>query len=215
MVFPKPNKVWVVSPQHSVISLFRVMGYVPAAFSFEAKVAKGDWLVFTGGSDLNPSLYGEKCHIKTSFANMRDKYETAAFYSVPIDTPKIGICRGGQLLNVLSGGKLWQHCDGHFGNHIAYDIRTDKSFMVTSVHHQMMRPTKEAIILAEAHKAQYVEDDTKRHPQTASDTEACYYRSTNSFCYQPHPEYALPECQNWFAKTIEDIYINGVFAKAS
>jgi len=144
---------------------------------------------------------------------MRDEYESTVYWSLPQETPKIGICRGGQLLNVLSGGSLWQHVDGHSGHHIAYDLRTNEPFMVTSVHHQMMKPASDAIILVEAHKCKWKEDAIAKYKQMESDPEVVFYPKTNSFCFQPHPEYGMASCQKWFGQAIKDIFEHGVLTK--
>src|SRR5687768_16963203 len=71
-----------------------------------------DLICFTGGEDVTPSLYGEVKHPLTYNNPERDKHEVEYFNQF-IGIPKVGICRGGQFLNVMSGGKLHQHILGH------------------------------------------------------------------------------------------------------
>ncbi|MGQ9837414.1 MAG: gamma-glutamyl-gamma-aminobutyrate hydrolase family protein [Cyanobacteriota bacterium] len=71
-----------------------------------------DGLVLTGGGDLCPSTYGEDPkHPKVRYVNWeRDRFEVALAEAVMMQgIPVLGICRGMQLLNVVSGGKLIPH----------------------------------------------------------------------------------------------------------
>jgi putative glutamine amidotransferase len=74
-----------------------------------------DAVVFTGGSDLDPELYGEEPHAETAgVVRMRDDAELALLKgALERDMPVLGICRGIQVLNVGMGGDLDQHFDGH------------------------------------------------------------------------------------------------------
>jgi gamma-glutamyl-gamma-aminobutyrate hydrolase PuuD len=70
-----------------------------------------DGLVFTGGSDLNPAMYGQEPHPESvGFHDERDRAELALIReALQRDMPVLGICRGMQLLNVALGGDLHQH----------------------------------------------------------------------------------------------------------
>jgi putative glutamine amidotransferase len=70
-----------------------------------------DGLVFTGGSDLNPALYGQEPHPESAgFHDERDSAELLLIReALRRDMPVLGICRGMQLLNVVRGGTLDQH----------------------------------------------------------------------------------------------------------
>jgi gamma-glutamyl-gamma-aminobutyrate hydrolase PuuD len=70
-----------------------------------------DGLVFTGGSDLNPALYGQEPHPESAgFHDERDSAELLLIReALRRDMPVLGICRGMQLLNVALGGDLHQH----------------------------------------------------------------------------------------------------------
>jgi gamma-glutamyl-gamma-aminobutyrate hydrolase PuuD len=70
-----------------------------------------DGLVFTGGPDLNPSLYGQEPHPETAGgSDQRDRAELGLIQeALRRDMPVLGICRGMQLLNVALGGDLHQH----------------------------------------------------------------------------------------------------------
>lgn len=71
--------------------------------------ALADGLLFTGGQDVSPSIYGETgtklCGELCAARDIQEKYllELALGY----DKPFLGICRGIQLLNAVLGGTLW------------------------------------------------------------------------------------------------------------
>ena len=68
-----------------------------------------DGLLFTGGHDVNPALYGAAPHPTTVWNTARDCLEQALFaLAYERDLPMFGICRGIQLFNVLMGGTLYQ-----------------------------------------------------------------------------------------------------------
>ena len=70
-----------------------------------------DGILFTGGDDLNPSLWdGGEYHPKTSPLHPdRQKYELALLAAVEARRmPVMGICLGSQLMNVYRGGSMHQ-----------------------------------------------------------------------------------------------------------
>lgn len=74
-----------------------------------------DLILFSGGEDISPSLYGEP-NSYSFFSEERDSVETQIFGTwskIRGKKPKIlGVCRGHQLVNTLLGGTLFQ--DLHF-----------------------------------------------------------------------------------------------------
>jgi putative glutamine amidotransferase len=70
-----------------------------------------DGLIFSGGSDLDPELYGQEAHTETSgVVQNRDTAELALLEAaLERDMPVLAICRGSQVLNVARGGDLVQH----------------------------------------------------------------------------------------------------------
>ena len=72
-------------------------------------------LVLTGGTDLNPALYGRARLPQTDEPDVeRDERETRLLRdSLARDLPVLAICRGMQLLNVFCGGTLTQHIEDH------------------------------------------------------------------------------------------------------
>ena len=70
-----------------------------------------DGIVFTGGSDIDPEVYGQAAHPETAgLYRHRDDSELALMRAaLERALPMLAICRGMQLLNVVRGGDLHQH----------------------------------------------------------------------------------------------------------
>lgn len=100
---------------------------------------EADIVVFSGGADINPNLYGCKRHETTHFYQQRDDLEVSCFKKLKPNQVVIGICRGAQLVTALNGGKLIQNVSGHCsGPHMI--TNGDTKFKIESIHHQMMYP---------------------------------------------------------------------------
>ena len=75
------------------------------------KIGQCTGLLLTGGTDVDPALYGESAAPET---DMPDKERDAAEgvlidEALARDVPVLAICRGMQILNVHLGGSLIQH----------------------------------------------------------------------------------------------------------
>lgn len=152
---------------------------------------KADAVCFTGGADVEPRRYGE-IELDTTYSDRhRDQNDLWMFNKAQAAGKLlIGICRGGQFLNVMNGGKLWQDIDGHTVDHELVDKQTGEVVLVTSTHHQEMRPTDEAVILATARVAYQKRSATLKFRNVSEpDIEAVWYRASKSLCFQPHPEF--------------------------
>ena len=68
-----------------------------------------DGLLLCGGSDIDPSRYGEEPSGSRGMDPDRDEAEWALLRAyIQARKPIMGICRGHQLINVFFGGSLWQ-----------------------------------------------------------------------------------------------------------
>ena len=83
----------------------------PSTDGVEETLDAVDGLIFSGGSDLDPDLYGQDAHPETTgVARERDDAELALLRAaLERDLPVLAICRGSQVLNVALGGDLVQH----------------------------------------------------------------------------------------------------------
>lgn len=174
---------------------------------------QADMIQFTGGEDVTPELYGEGKHPYTGNSFKRDLFE-AGYFAIAqrMGIPMSGICRGGQFLNVMSGGKMYQHVSAHATgkNHELIDINTGRAITVSSTHHQMMRVEYDGVLIATANlggfKAYMLGDAAvMQRNKTEPDTEVVYYGSTKSLCFQAHPEFFDPghECFEYYFELIE------------
>ncbi|HTF10920.1 MAG TPA: gamma-glutamyl-gamma-aminobutyrate hydrolase family protein [Asanoa sp.] len=76
-----------------------------------------DGIVFTGGSDVDPALYGARPHPTTQVKPERDAAEMLLLRAaLAADLPLLAICRGMQLMTVACGGKLHQHLPDVLGH---------------------------------------------------------------------------------------------------
>ena len=173
-----------------------------------------DLVLFTGGADVSPNLYGE-----VNFASLvdpkRDQGEVMIFEEYLNKAPLVGICRGGQFLNVMSGGKMYQDVDGHCnGNHDLTDVLTGMTHSVTSTHHQMMRPSDKAELVATANRSTEALVGKNGPPLQAiyqplahDDVEVVYYEETSALCFQPHPEYyGAEQTEKYFFELLDRFF---------
>ena len=91
---------------------------VPPGADVEATLDVVDGLVFSGGSDLDPSLYGAPSHAETAgVVRERDEFELSLMRAaLEHDVPLLAICRGSQVLNVARGGDIEQHVPDRVGH---------------------------------------------------------------------------------------------------
>ena len=77
----------------------------------EDLLGKLDALILIGGADVDPATYGATPDPNTGATRPeRDRFELALAYgAMERDLPLLGICRGGQMVNVACGGTLIQH----------------------------------------------------------------------------------------------------------
>lgn len=202
----KVYKVYIAGRDGLTSSMWQRRGYEVVDSLEEADIVQ-----FTGGADVDPALYGESMH-KTTFSDVaRDEEDMEAYHlALDLDIPMVGICRGGQFLNVANGGTMVQDTDNHAigGTHDVLEVGTGDVIRCTSTHHQMMLETSEALLLGIANLATYKElgDGTNIIDDGDYDTEVVWYKDSKSLCFQPHPEFVDKdhECQEWYFKLVEE-----------
>lgn len=188
----KGKKVFIVGGGFPYEQMFANAGFEEAKTLQEA-----DLVQFTGGEDVSPHLYNENRHPRSYSNPRRDDREVELFVKcVEMKIPMAGICRGGQFLNVMNGGKMFQHVDMHTASHIAYDHINGREILVSSTHHQMMRPSHKGSVFLTANLGGFKEmmgdNSIIELPKYSNevDVEGVYYAETRSVCFQPHPEFA-------------------------
>ena len=164
--------------------------------------------IFFGGADVDPSFYNRErsnmCGRSDIDKDTRDR--TLMEECIKQGIPIFGICRGAQLLNVVNGGILVQHIEGHAigKNHMATEVATGISYSVSSTHHQMMVAHQDGQILFKDYMGA-----TGVHWDKVNESyhylyvpEVVYYPKTKSLCIQPHPEW-MPQDSD-FVRWIND-----------
>lgn len=211
-VFVCPKGVGVYSTK----TLFRDAGYTIV----DSPNEQFDAAVWVGGTDICPYVYGEKPITQTqSWDSDRDLEEIRFYKSLSPWTPKIGICRGAQLLNVLGGGTLVQDVDNHAiqGTHpIIFNGFTkddpDETIEINSRHHQMMVPPDDitmmlgyATITSKRVTADKVQNINREKPESDDliDPEILYIWTNNSLCFQAHPEDSHKPTRDLFLRCVE------------
>lgn len=207
------KSVYIVGSDHGVMKLFKGKGFVIAETEEDA-----DAVIFTGGSDIYPYIYGERPMPGGFYNHKRDLQEIRMFKTIPPSKAKIGICRGAQLLNVMSGGTLFQDVDMHIGKdcrHPVKDFVSGKIIDLNSVHHQMMIPGENAFVVACTNVATYKHGPYQKISYRESaltrdwdDPEVLYYQNFNCLCYQGHPELDNEAAQEYFFELIKT-YLGG------
>lgn len=206
-------KVFIAADNDFEHVLFREL-FARAYCSETDKIEDADLVVFGGGSDVSPELYGAQPHKMTRANRKRDDRDIALYTkAVSIGAPMLGVCRGAQFLHVMNGGKLFQHVTGHYGDHGMFDKQGLKRVSkVSSTHHQMCmaNPSSDIVVIGESwgqSKERHVTDDTK-FLESGHDIEAYYYPSTGCLGIQGHPEYrGYHEFAKWALQLIEDTFI--------
>lgn len=200
-------KVFIVNGSQAYRNLFTSLGH-----SLTQKLEDAELVVFTGGADVTPSLYGDTRHCATGIDANRDDDEGEVFKIFRRKTiPMVGICRGAQFLNVMSGGRMYQHVSNHTRDHAITDLETGETVEVSSTHHQMMMPSTDGLLVASSTlggSREWFDGQVARKDISKEDIEVVYYKQTNCLCFQPHPEFdGYPQMREYF-KGLLSKYLN-------
>lgn len=129
--------------------------------NLEALCEQIDALFVTGGEDIDPAYYGQDPHVHLGkIAPRLDAMEHALVQKMlELDKPYIGVCRGLHMLNVATGGSLYQSIHSQREESVMqhkqqaerthrshtvivekdsrmYDMLQEDEFRVNSYHHQ-------------------------------------------------------------------------------
>ena len=173
------------------------------------KMEDANLVVFTGGADVSPEMYGEEKHPRTNCTATRDVDEVIMFRkAMELKIPMVGICRGAQLLCVMAGGKLVQHQDNPKFYHKmkTYD---DQDIIVTSTHHQAQYPwglaEDDFRVLGWTTKISKFHENAEQKEMVDGivpgdiEVEVCHYPHIRGLGIQSHPEtqYQRAAWENW------------------
>lgn len=98
----------------------------------EEIVKRVDGVLFTGGSDVDPALYGEAPHPTFSASEPgRDKFEAElAKLAVEANVAVLAICRGMQIVNVAFGGTLVQDIASMVNGDVGHAVPEPTKFTI-------------------------------------------------------------------------------------
>jgi len=177
-----------------VRQMFKDEGWnIYPASSIKMDAGIPDLVCFTGGADVSPEFYGE-VNTYSLCDPERDEAEMTIYYmALTHGIPMVGICRGGQFLNVMNGGKMIQHVGPFSGDVGSY---WDGEYQTVRVdHHQ-------AIVSIDP-KAEVL----GRKAQGDSLEYGVWYPETRCLCFQPHPEWGHEPTKKLFFDLIKEYVI--------
>ncbi len=135
--------------------------------SIKQQIGLVDGVIISGGVDVNPVLYNEEPKKELGYICAdRDYFDLMCVrFSIDMNKPIFGICRGIQVINVALGGNVYQdisytnsdtkhfqEAESYMGTHyidikkdsILYEILGDKA-LVNSFHHQCIKDLAEGL----------------------------------------------------------------------
>lgn len=137
-----------------------------------------DLIIFSGGEDINPQIYGQDISFSEGISPERDRVEVGILETIFNNVPNydltrsklylLGVCRGHQLINAYLRGNLVQDIFmnlnvTHSGRH-GLDILVQNSdmldnfkikdgeYLVNSLHHQAVVRTGSSLVTTSVHK---------------------------------------------------------------
>lgn len=159
-------------------------------------------VLFTGGEDITPSLYGETSPLKMCWnCEERDKYEARIIETArSLGIRCIGICRGVQFINVMAGGRMYHDVTSHAGPNHEMTTPLGQTIKINSYHHQMVIPPETAELIgwsSENRSHHYYGDRDEKVEGPEKEPEAILYPNLESAGAQYHPEMMPPDTAGW------------------
>jgi len=167
-----------------------------------------DLVLFTGGEDVSPHLYGQSKH-PTTYCNLnRDIYETKLFkQAIELNKHVLGVCRGSQFSCVMAGGILVQN-QGQSGMYHDINTSSGETIRVTSTHHQAQFPfvlndDEYKVLGWTTNESKYHQGGSNEELNPPKECEIVYYPKIKCLGIQSHPEMVFPPSELW-EKTMID-----------
>jgi len=159
-------------------------------------------VLFTGGEDVTPEFYNDTSPKRLCFNNeQRDRQEAKIFnLARSLKIRCIGICRGIQFINVMAGGTMWHDVTSHAGRNRLMSTKDGSIIEVTSSHHQMVIPPKDAHIIGWSTKrlsTHYYGRHDEPGEKPVVESEAVLFPGIESAGAQYHPEYMPRDSDGW------------------
>lgn len=196
---PNDNKTLYEKIMKNTLNVYVVGGAMNYAnWLPDAKVVKtleeADLVMFTGGEDVDPSLYNKSKGEHTGSNLARDLMEKEVYEkATALGLPKIGICRGSQFLCVMAGGELVQH-QLNPGRMHTIQTKYHGEINISSTHHQAAYPfnlprySYEILGWTKDASPFHLDGEAKELAPTL-ECEIVHYRSANALGIQGHPEF--------------------------
>lgn len=175
---------------------------------------ESDLVLFTGGEDVTPAIYGDVPHPRTGNNISRDNIEQEIFQKAKdLDKKMLGICRGSQFLCAMSGGKLVQDQSNPQYIH-RITLKDGREIDITSTHHQAQYPFNMNawdydIIGWSKDLSPYHQDGNCKELNPPVECEIVHYKKTKALAIQGHPEHE--EYQRYHkdsADVLKEIFTN-------
>lgn len=196
--------VYVVGGDPSVESMFESKGWIPTSQNgLYLETHEPSLICFTGGADVSPELYGEKNTGLSHTNPKRDEAEQAIYKTYVNRIPMVGICRGGQFLHVMNGGKMIQHLgktrSGYSDIH-GFSEGGGSYKLKDHVH-------------VDHHQGIVFPNPAEREPvihlfETPFNGEeivcTAFYKDTKCLCFQPHPEWGHEPTKELFFSLLKE-----------
>lgn len=170
-------------------------------------------VMFSGGADVTPSLYGKKAHPTTSNNWRRDQEEIVEFNKArELGKAIWGSCRGSQFGAVMAGSQLIQNSTQPYRHRVK--TNTDKILWLNSTHHQQQypynMPPEKFHLLAWAvdedggQLSPYLLGENDNDDMSGNkEVEMAFYPEIRMICCQSHPEMCYPPREEWEKEFIE------------
>ena len=99
----------------------------------ERMIDEANGVIFAGGNDFDPSLYGGDPDLVEDYSREDDEKSIGIFtYAIERNKPILGICRGMQLMNIYYGGSLYDDIKIQYSTEIIHR-GDDKTFAYHNV----------------------------------------------------------------------------------
>lgn len=178
-------------------------------------IKEADLVLFEGGSDVSPKVYGQPKHKTTYCDEPRDAQEKEMYLEAKErNLPCLGICRGSQFLTAMQPkGMLVQNQPNPAGSH-NMETFDGKLLRVTSTHHQAMYPfnmDKEdyKILGWTTNMLDFHQGGNNEELNPEKECEMVYYPKTRCLGIQSHPEMMpFEHLTNVWMRDIYDKFMN-------